>query len=63
MEWVWFALIAGIIAPWIIGFRINLLIAFREGGLVHGLGYWLGMCWITVPIMLFFMWVIHKVIG
>jgi len=57
MEWFWFALITGIIVPWII-FRRKLLVAFREGGALIGFGYWFGVCWTTVPIMLLFTWII-----
>jgi len=63
MEWFWIALIAGITVPWVMNFRREILAAFREGGALKGFGYWFGVCWVTVPITLFFSWIIHKVIG
>jgi hypothetical protein len=63
MQWYWFALIAGIIVPWVTILRRDILAAFSERGALQGFGYWFGVCWITVPIMLFYVWIILKVIG
>lgn len=52
--WVW-GIAGGIIAPWILLTK-SLRAGFEEGA-QKGLGAWLGMCWITIPLMLAFMYV------
>ncbi len=61
MQWYLVALIAGITVPWVMTFRRDILAAFRESGAVQGFGYWFVVCCFTVPITLFFMWIIQKI--
>ena len=62
MEWYWIALIAGIIAPWVVmGSSIRL--AFEERGLLVGLGWWLGVCGFTIPVIFLIMWLARVLFG
>jgi hypothetical protein len=62
MKWYWIALLVGIAAPWIFMAR-SILIGFKERGIQTGLGAWAGACVLTVPIMLFVMWLFELFIG
>lgn len=49
MEWYWPALALGIAAPWLL-MPGQLLLAFRERGLLMGLSVWIGMA--ILPLIL-----------
>jgi hypothetical protein len=62
MEWYWYAIIAGVAAPWLI-LNASLRNTFKEAGAVTGLSVWAGMGLSTTLIALLIGWVIHKIVG
>jgi hypothetical protein len=62
MEWRWYAIIAGVAAPWVV-LNASLRNTFKEGGVVTGLSVWAGMSVFTTLIALLIGWVIHKFAG
>ncbi len=48
MQWYWAAVIAGIVAPWLI-MGGSIRAGFEQGGLQVGLGIWFGLCIFTMP--------------
>jgi hypothetical protein len=62
MEWYWFALIGGVIAPWFV-MGSSIRIGFEEGGITTALGVWSGACVITVPFMFLIIWIAKLVFG
>ena len=60
MTWYWYALLTGLIMPWLVmGKTIR---AGFHGGLQAGFGTWVGIATLTVPLMLLVMWIADKVI-
>lgn len=62
MDWYWYAIIAGVAAPWIV-LNASLRNTFREAGAVTGLSVWAGMALSTTLIALLIGWIIHKLVG
>jgi hypothetical protein len=62
MHWVWFGMIGGVLSPLVV-FWSSIRVAFQEGGFVRGVAVWSGMCWITIPLALFVMWLFHLLAG
>jgi hypothetical protein len=62
MDWYWYAIIAGVAAPWVI-LNAGLRNAFKEGGAVTGASVWAGMSAFTTLIALLIGWVVHKLVG
>jgi ABC-type spermidine/putrescine transport system permease subunit II len=61
MEWYWIGIIVGLLAPWFVMGRA-ILIGFQERGLQGGLGIWLGVSLLTVPLVLVIMWLAGPVL-
>lgn len=62
MDWHWYAIVAGVAAPWII-LNASLRNTFREGGVATGLSVWAGMSVFTTLIALLIGWILHRLIG
>lgn len=62
MSWHWYAILAGVAAPWII-LGASLRNTFREGGVVTGVSVWAGMSVFTTLVSLLIGWVAVKLIG
>ncbi len=62
MPWHWYAIIAGVAAPWLI-LRGSLRNTFREGGAVTGLSVWAGMSLFTTLVALLIGWVASKLLS
>jgi hypothetical protein len=62
MDRYWYAIIAGVAAPWII-LNASLRNTFKEGGAVTGVSVWAGMSVFTTLVALLIGWIIHKLIG
>lgn len=61
MAWYWFALLAGLVLPWVVMPR-TILVGFGSG-VQTGLGAWAGMCIVTLPVMFVIMYLFHLFIG
>lgn len=59
--WVW-GIAGGVVAPWLT-FSKSLKVTFEEKGFLDGLGAWLGMCTLTVPVVLGIVFVFHWIAG
>jgi len=57
MAWYWYALISGLALPWLVMFKT--IKAGFEAGVQQGLGAWLGISTLTVPIMFLIMWFVR----
>jgi hypothetical protein len=55
MQWYWYALAAGVVAPPIV-YRERLRSAFASGGMTVGLGTWFGMSIVTTAISFVLFW-------
>lgn len=62
MDWYWYAIIAGVAAPWVI-LGAGLRNAFKEGGVVTGVSVWSGMAVFTTLVALLIGWIAHRLIG
>lgn len=62
MAWYWLWLIVGVATPWVVMPTV-ILGAFQERGPLTGLGWWLGMCVVTVPLMLGIGWLASTMLG
>lgn len=55
MTWLWIGAAIGLIAPWVM-MPASLRVAFEEKGAGGGVGYWLGVAAVTVPLFIGLMW-------
>jgi hypothetical protein len=62
MDWFWYAIVAGVAAPWVI-LNASLRNTFKEGGATTGASVWAGMAVFTTLVALLIGWVIHKLLG
>ena len=63
MSSIWIDILLGaVVAPWVI-IGGSLRIAFKEKGLVGGLGSWLGMAMISTPVVMGVSWLGRTVLG
>lgn len=62
MTWYGLGIIAGAVLPFLM-MPGAILTATRDRGLGVGIAAWTGMLWITVPLMLLIMWVVHLIVG
>jgi hypothetical protein len=60
MTWYWYALLTGLIMPWLVMGK-TIRAGFR-GGPQAGFGKWAGIATLTIPIMLLATWITDKVI-
>ena len=62
MTWYWFALLSGLVLPWIVWGKA-ILAGFRDGGIGGGFGAWVAFSMYTIPPMFLIMWVINSLMG
>lgn len=55
MTWLWIGAVLGIAAPWV-AIPGAIRSAFADKGFARGIGYWLGMATVTVPLFIGLMW-------
>jgi hypothetical protein len=60
MKWYWYALLTGLMMPWLVMGKI--IRASFHGGPQTGFGTWAGIATLTVPIMFVIMWIADKLI-
>ncbi|MGU3386670.1 hypothetical protein ACLBYG_19330 [Methylobacterium sp. D53M] len=62
MTWYWAGIIAGAVMPFLM-MPSTIMAAVRDRGIGIGIAAWSGMLWITVPLMLLIMWIVHLVVA
>jgi hypothetical protein len=60
MTWYWYALLTGLIMPWLVMGK-SIRASFR-GGPQAGFGTWAGIATLTIPLMLLATWITDKMI-
>jgi hypothetical protein len=48
--------------PWLVMGRV-ILVEFQAGGIRSGLGIWLAICVVTIPVTFLIMWIIQFFVG